>query len=269
MSATGSSSRALRVYLVALKCPLFVGGDGEEALNSLYDASSAKHLQKLIVWLEDRVVRHLPIDDRASLRADCTDRTAWLASYAAYLKQVGCPAELDASKNLHDCTVWLLSHAIALVYEDSSSEYNLGARKFAGGVAETTPAMDVEDAEITPDEVKQKVREILRETLLWADAQRGAFDAEELEKMRAICARIEEKIVSGADGIEEEGDVVNAMELGFTMSSEKLNRAAKVLKMLYVSDMSELQRGINSIFATCQSFTANPKVNSSLGKVGR
>lgn len=47
-----------------------------------------------------------------------------------------------------------------------------------------------------------------------------------------------------------------------------LNNCAKVLRLLYVQDLRQLQTNINEIIANSQSITANPKTDTDLGKVG-
>ena len=44
---------------------------------------------------------------------------------------------------------------------------------------------------------------------------------------------------------------------------------ATVLRMLYLRDLRELQDGVNGILETAQQYTANPKTDAALGKVGR
>ena len=47
-----------------------------------------------------------------------------------------------------------------------------------------------------------------------------------------------------------------------------LNKCAKILRLLYVHDLRQLQTNINEIIAAVQSITANPKTDTTLGKVG-
>jgi hypothetical protein len=42
-----------------------------------------------------------------------------------------------------------------------------------------------------------------------------------------------------------------------------------VLKMLHYSDLRELQNDLNALLVLGQEYTANPKTNTALGKVGR
>lgn len=53
-------------------------------------------------------------------------------------------------------------------------------------------------------------------------------------------------------------------------SADKLvNKAASILRMLYISDLRELQDAANDILITLQAYTADPKTNTAAGKVGR
>lgn len=57
--------------------------------------------------------------------------------------------------------------------------------------------------------------------------------------------------------------------LGFATGDVRLDAAAALLRMLYVADLRELQDAVNDILITVQEFTANPKTDANLGRVGR
>lgn len=48
-----------------------------------------------------------------------------------------------------------------------------------------------------------------------------------------------------------------------------MNRAANVLRLLYINDLRQLQTSVNAMIVQVQSLTANPKTDTKLGKVGR
>ena len=56
--------------------------------------------------------------------------------------------------------------------------------------------------------------------------------------------------------------------LGFGTDDSALDDAARVLRMLYVADLRKLQDAVNTTIVALQEFTANPKTDSRLGRVG-
>ena len=56
--------------------------------------------------------------------------------------------------------------------------------------------------------------------------------------------------------------------LGFGTDDAALDDAARVLRMLYAADLRKLQDAVNTTIVALQEFTANPKTDSRLGRVG-
>ena len=50
---------------------------------------------------------------------------------------------------------------------------------------------------------------------------------------------------------------------------DALDDAAKVLRLLHIQELRDLQTKINETIVSVQSITANPKTDSRLGRVGR
>ncbi|KAJ8881666.1 hypothetical protein PR048_018152 [Dryococelus australis] len=57
-------------------------------------------------------------------------------------------------------------------------------------------------------------------------------------------------------------------DLGFDMGDYVLNQASKILRLLYIHNLRDLQTHINECIVAVQSVTANPKTDTKLGKVG-
>lgn len=53
------------------------------------------------------------------------------------------------------------------------------------------------------------------------------------------------------------------------MGDYVLNHAAKILRLLYIHDLRDLQTQINETIVAVQSITADPKTDTKLGQVGR
>lgn len=57
--------------------------------------------------------------------------------------------------------------------------------------------------------------------------------------------------------------------LGFETGDAALDRAATVLRMLYVRDLRGLQSAVDRALVSVQELTADPRTDASKGKVGR
>jgi RLL motif-containing protein 1 len=62
---------------------------------------------------------------------------------------------------------------------------------------------------------------------------------------------------------------ITPQQCGFSFSDPVLGEAAKVLRLLHVKELRELQTKVNELIVAAQSITANPKTDSSLGRVGK
>jgi RLL motif-containing protein 1 len=59
-----------------------------------------------------------------------------------------------------------------------------------------------------------------------------------------------------------------SMQLKTGSNDSVLTNSAKILRLLYINDLRELQTTVNEMIASIQSITANPKTDTTLGKVG-
>ena len=64
-------------------------------------------------------------------------------------------------------------------------------------------------------------------------------------------------------------EIVEHLNSGLDVASEKVERAAIIIRMLHLEEMRIVQNQINSCLETAQEFVSNPVTDSSLGRVGR
>ncbi|KAK2165033.1 hypothetical protein NP493_1388g00026 [Ridgeia piscesae] len=62
---------------------------------------------------------------------------------------------------------------------------------------------------------------------------------------------------------------LSKVTLGFSTDDEGTAEAAKILRLLHIHDLRELQDAVNQAIVAVQQITANPKTDTKLGKVGR
>ena len=62
---------------------------------------------------------------------------------------------------------------------------------------------------------------------------------------------------------------VTAKECGFDLGDPVLSEAAKVLRLLHIQELRDLQTHINEVIVAVQAVTANPKTDQTLGRVGK
>ncbi|KAL6058706.1 RNA transcription, translation and transport factor protein [Balamuthia mandrillaris] len=231
-----------------------------------FDVADSKEVQALVVWLEDLKIRHYRIEDRASLRNLDQD---WFAHFHKYLQDMGCPRPVEQGPKLALALDWLLCKALSLVYEDNAQQYNETARAatLRSNIAEGLLQMD-QNTDYNSAEFKQAVADIAHVLNLPPH--------ENTEEVLRVVARII-KTKFNPVALEESSKrqqsqaVAPKLEdfpLGFTTGDEVVDKAAKILRLLYISDLRELQTKINELLAAVQNYTADPKADSSLGRVG-
>ncbi|CAG0886812.1 unnamed protein product [Darwinula stevensoni] len=230
------------------------------------DVNDPKQFRNMIVWLEDRKIRHYKMDQRGALRA--TDSLNWSEAFQSYLRDLACPLSQD---DLSGVTDWLLGYAIRLEYGDQVDKYK-------GVTADTM------------QERKAKVPKVVSTNPLDSlDFNDPSFikGVEALAKILNVpkhpdhlvmlnaCSRLVKNYLSPEaqqmNSALSEGKPfpIQEADLGFDTGDYVLNQAAKILRLLYIHDLRDLQTKINESIVAVQTITANPKTDTRLGKVGR
>ncbi len=90
--------------------------------------------------------------------------------------------------------------------------------------------------------------------------------------LEAVSVLIQERLVQGGSVSAEQEGVdfeLKNYELGFSTDDPALDDASRILRLLHVSELRDLQTRINESIVAVQKITANPKTDQKLGKVGR
>ncbi|KAK7573822.1 hypothetical protein V9T40_011013 [Parthenolecanium corni] len=225
-----------------------------------------KSVRILVLWLEDQKIRHYKIEDRENLRQ--ITNPEWKLHFAKYLEDVGCPLK---NAKLVEQLEWLIGYAVKLEYSDNVDKYkritaeNVKQNKSdAPKVISSNPLdkLDFESADFKNG--VNKLAELLKIT----------SHPDHLVTLQAISKVVTERL--NAECLKNPSSIVpkgvpfpfRETESGFVTNDKVLAEASKILKLLFIQDLRQLQTQINECIVAVQKVTANPKTDTKLGKVG-
>eukprot|EP00040_Diaphanoeca_grandis_P007318 m.40491 g.40491 ORF g.40491 m.40491 type:complete len:240 (-) comp18508_c0_seq2:271-990(-) len=211
--------------------------------------------KNLIVWLEDTKICFYAIDERQPLR-QIHDPT-WNSALAQYLVDVGCPYKHGSVPGQQLIVLdWMLGHAIALEYNDNVDMFSNVKPRNAAALPTDTRVSSESMQQLTtllklPTHQDENILLQVIASILNAKFTPSSVSAN-------IIAKDEPKLTLPLD----------SMALGFSTGDTALDRAAKVLRLLHIADLRDLQTRVNELIVKVQALTADPKTNARLGKVG-
>lgn len=216
----------------------------------------SREIRRYVAFLEHRIIRYHP----ASKREVCNgsfDDDKWNRCFVQYLQDLGCP--FSSSGSLDVQLQWLSNHATSAAFEDLTKEdiskgtsaknvalKNAGERK----ISSETLAFD--------DELKKLAKAV------HVDVTSEPLDySKRLLAVHTIEGAVQRLAARGNT------EIVEHLNSGLDVASEKVERAAIIIRMLHLEEMRIVQNQINSCLETAQEFVSNPVTDSSLGRVGR
>ncbi|KAK3609276.1 hypothetical protein CHS0354_001876 [Potamilus streckersoni] len=232
-----------------------------------FNTQDENQFRSIIVWLEDQKIRHYKIEERASLRS--ISSPDWVKALHSYLMDLECPYQ-QSEKN---CVIeWLLAYAVRLEYGDNVDKYKgVTAETLTQAVTKPAPGVSSNPLDnLNFDDPDFKAGIASLSVLLQIPPHQ-----DHVEMLKAICLLVKNKLSKEAieqvskDTGKVEHIALDQMELGFDTGDYIINEAAKVLRLIHLHDLRELQTTINQAIVGVQNVTANPKTDSRLGKVGR
>ncbi|OQR75631.1 UPF0568 protein C14orf166-like [Tropilaelaps mercedesae] len=218
-------------------------------------------LRALVIWLEQFKIRQYKPEDRSVLVN--TPLPQWLEVYTGYLQDAECPFNKD---QLTECVDWLLGYAVRLEYADNVS-------KFSENSAENVQQRRKDNQENPLDKLDYDSPEFTEGVnKLAALLNIQAHPTDSRVTFRAVAKYAEQYLSETArKSPKKEGKPIplQNVDLGFDLKDAGANQAARVLRLLFIQDIRELQTRINEAIVAVQEITANPETNTALGKVGR
>ncbi|XP_012255313.1 RNA transcription, translation and transport factor protein [Athalia rosae] len=231
------------------------------------NANDPKHFRKLVVWLEEQKIRHYQIEERGELRN--MNSNNWSETFTKYCYDVACPITTEPIDRLE----WLVGYAVKLEFQDNYKKYQpitgvslKEMNKQAGPSVKSSNPLD--NLNFYTAEFRNGV-----ETL--AKILRVPCHSNHLVTLEA-CSKVVTRRLNADALLHPSSVVVKGKEfpiletgLGFTLGDSALENAAKILRLLYIQDLRNLQTRINEAIVSIQNITANPKTDTKLGQVGK
>lgn len=234
---------------------------------STFDINDRQQFTSLIVWLEDIKIRLYKIDERKVLRD--TQNENWSLAFKQYLKDLECPLDSDKKEQVLD---WILGHSVRLEYTDKASEIN---EKWEEQKKKKKLLQEANDSKETIRNLQADDPDLKAGIASLAHLLKIPNHEDPLLRLQAMRSLIEHKLTVEAREVastqkktELDSKFLQNMNLGFDTGDSAVNEAAKILRLLHVSELRELQTSITQAIVAVQSHTANPKTDTKLGKVG-
>jgi len=236
-----------------------------------FNITDTTSLQQLVFWLEDTKIRLYKIEQRDSLKQF---NQQWNSNFCKYLGDLKCPRKYSEQLKQEEMGLvidWLLNHALSLEYKDNSMMYQKNSQLLL--TKKEGELQQVDDlTNYNSPEFKNAVESVAKTLSI------PLHDDLKLV-LKAILEIVEKKFsetaINDALKRQKEGTTANVafdtetFPLGFDTGDPKVNKAATILRLLYIDDLRSLQTKINELLVSIQNYTANPQTDSALGKIGK
>ncbi|KAJ8963281.1 hypothetical protein NQ318_018748 [Aromia moschata] len=228
-----------------------------DSLNLNDDAT----FRSIIVWLETNKIRAAQPKVFESLKNIRWQN--WDNVYNSYKDSLGCPVVATKLEELQ----WLLGYAVQIETAKNRNVYlkhaveNIKTSNVPSVVAENPlDKLDFRSKEFS-DGIKELAKVLKIEPhsdpLVTLKAVRKVVT----QRMAPDCVANPQKYIGTPFPFRE-------ADLGIDLKDPILNEAAKILRLIYIHDLRDLQTSANELIVAVQNVTANPKTDTRLGKVG-
>ncbi|XP_076545930.1 RNA transcription, translation and transport factor protein-like [Osmia lignaria lignaria] len=232
------------------------------------NVNDPQHFRKVVIWLEDQKIRQYSIEDRKPLRNLQSEN--WPKVFAKYCEDVKCPI---SNKPL-DQLEWLVGHAIWLEAENNVEEYSQNVKEMKLKMKEEAKVPQLRSKNPL-DNLDFYSNEFKTGTYALAKLLRIPRHPNHLVTLKA-CSKLVQKRLNSECLRNPNSKIIRGkpfpimdINAGFQLNKPTLENAAKILALLYIQDIRNLQTKINEAIVRVQSITANPKTDTKLGKVGK
>lgn len=244
-----------------------------------------KQFRNLVLWLEEQKIRLYRIEDRTELRQVNTPE--WTQAFEKYTIDLNCPKELKSDS---DHLKWIVHSAIKLEFFDNADEYRgMTAKKATEADQNKSSAPSVKSVNPFDNlDCRYQIRcSYLQNWQFSSLVNSPSFEAgvralatklsiphhpDHLQVLIAISRVIKDNL--NKEALKQpvlEGKPFPIFEgQGMNQKNDDIEQAARILRLLQIQSIREMQTVINETIVETQNLTSDaPKTDTRLGKVGR
>ncbi|XP_053969230.1 RNA transcription, translation and transport factor protein [Anastrepha ludens] len=238
----------------------------EHPAPSSVDINDRKVFASTILWLEDQKIRQYKIEDREDLRlVDQLD--IWEQAYDNYKTDLCMPQFCTPLEEI----TWLLGYAIRLEFLDSPENYkainSIEVSKQQN--KSVTPSIKAENFF---DNMDFNHKDFIAGIRSMANKLKVPHHPNHLVQLEAIARIVHERLSPSAKNRQAITGTPFPFEKGndvVVTDDSALDYPVRILRLLQIQSLRQLQTKINEAIVAVQDLTANPKTDTKLGKVGR
>ncbi|XP_067639899.1 RNA transcription, translation and transport factor protein [Eurosta solidaginis] len=237
----------------------------EHPAPSNVDINDRKVFASTILWLEDQKIRQYKIEDREDLRkVDQLD--IWEQAYDNYKTDLCMP---EFRTPLEEFT-WLLGYAIRLEFLDAPDNYKVINSIEITKQQKKSAAPSIK-AENFFDNLDFNSKEFIAGVRSLANKLKVPQHPNHLVQLEAIARVVHERLSPSAKNRQAVTGKPFPFEKGDDVVTDDtaLDYPVRILRLLQIQSLRELQTKINETIVAVQELTANPRTDTKLGKVGR
>ncbi|KAL9871639.1 RNA transcription, translation and transport factor protein isoform 1-T2 [Glossina fuscipes fuscipes] len=229
------------------------------------DYNDRKVFASTILWLEDQKIRSYKIEERGNLRK-VDNLTVWEGAYIQYKNDLGMPKLENPLEEL----TWMLGYAIRLEFLDAPDNFkDINSQQF--GQQQTKSRAPSIKNENFFDNMDFNHKDFIAGVRSLAQKLKVPHHPNHLIQLEAIACIVKERLSSSAKDRQPIVGTPYPFERGNDKVSNDsaLDYPVRILRLLQIQSLRELQTRINETIVAIQNMTANPKTDTKLGKVGR
>ncbi|KAH8336000.1 hypothetical protein KR074_003450, partial [Drosophila pseudoananassae] len=225
-----------------------------------------KEFASTILWLEDQKIRLYTIEDREKLR-NLNNPTMWEEGYLKYKADLNMPSLESQQEEL----AWILSHAVRLEFLDDPEQFaSINSQQHSAQTNGKQTQQKVQS--IFEGKINVQDKAFIDGVRLLASKLNVPHHPNHLLQLEAVARIVQERLSPAAKGrkpivgtpfpFDKGNDIVSS-------NDPALDLPMRILRLLQIQSLRQLQTHINETIVAVQNITANPKTDTKLGKVGR